>query len=106
MTDVMTDTITVATWEQATEGRRDTNPFDYIETELLEHVERVGLYDVVRSYSEQVADALPEHMDFVGNTFVVDASRAGDLDAARAAVVSAIQEADQRHREIVRTWLS
>ncbi|GAB47678.1 hypothetical protein [Mobilicoccus pelagius] len=104
MTDTMqTRPVTVATWKDATEGRRDTNPFDFIETTLRPHCERVGIYDVVRRYSDEVADALPEHIEFVDNRFVTAEPR--DEAADRAAIAAAIQEADERHRRLVEEWI-
>lgn len=104
MTDTMQPrAVTLATWKDATEGRRDTNPFDFIETQLRPHCERVGIYDVVRRYSDEVADALPEHIDFVDNRFVTEEPR--DAAADREAVRAAIREADQRHRRLVEEWI-
>jgi len=100
----MTDTITLATWEQATEGRRDTNPFDHVEAQLIKHTARVGLYEVVRSYSDHVAESLPGHIDFVDNRFVVEADAETDRNADREAVTAAIREADARHRQLVEEW--
>lgn len=102
----MTNTITVATWEQATEGRRDSNPFDHVEKQLIAHTERVGLYDMVRCYSDQVCDCLPEHIDFVDNRFVVPADAGTPSEADREAVAVAIREADARHRALVESWIS
>lgn len=98
-------TITVATWEEATDGRRDTNPFDFIEGRLMPHGTRVGVYDVVRRYSDEVADCLPDHIDFVDNRFVRPADASTDHHADRQAVVAAISEADARHRRLVEDWV-
>ena len=104
MTDILHNRpVTLATWKDATGGRRDTNPFDFIETLLRPHCERVGIYDVVRRYSDEVADALPEHIDFVDNRFVTEQPR--DAAADFEAVVTAIREADQRHRRLVEEWI-
>ena len=104
MTDTMnTRPVTLATWREATQGRRDTNPFDFIETQLRPHCERVGIYDVVRRYSDEVAGALPEHIDFVDNRFVTAEPR--DAAADREAILAAIREADQRHRRVVEEWI-
>ncbi|GMA41023.1 hypothetical protein [Mobilicoccus caccae] len=102
----MSRTITLATWEQVTGGLRDTNPFDFIEHQLVPHCTRVGLYDIVRSYSDQVAEALPGHIDFVDNAFIASSDAVTDPEGVRAVILAAINEADDRHRRLVESWLA
>ncbi|MDO5628028.1 MAG: hypothetical protein Q4G43_06880 [Mobilicoccus sp.] len=107
MTDTTnpTRTAVVATWEQATDGRRDTNTFDHVEKTLGFDSERVGSYDIIRTYPTQVAECLPEHLDFVDNAFVACPQTASDPAADRVAIADAIREADTRHARLVAEWL-
>lgn len=99
-------TQTLATWTQATDGARDTNPFDYIEAQLSAHCTTVGLHEMVTRYPEQIADCLPQHIEFVENRFVVTGDAGTDPEADRATVADAIARADGLHRTLVQTWLS